>query len=191
MKKRHTVIESAIRLFGSIGFDATTTLKIADEADVMVLLIYHRFKRKHELFKIGLDLAFNEYISRLVELPKNTSTEFQKIANIIDLHFQIIDDLPEQIRMIGTNCPAKLNDSEGMCLKKIKKARKLVLDYISECLKAGISSGEFLKVPVSATANMLVALLNGLLRQSVYQLADPVGVKDASIAFCRRSLIKV
>ena len=102
MEKRHAIIESATRLFGSIGFDATTTLEIADEADVMVSLIYHPFKRKHELFKIGLDLAFNEYISRLVELPIHTPTEFQILANIIDFHFQIIDDLPEQIRMIGT-----------------------------------------------------------------------------------------
>ena len=44
----------------------------------------------------------NEYISRLVELPIHTPTEFQILANIINFHFQIIDDLPEQIRMIGT-----------------------------------------------------------------------------------------
>ena len=157
MEKRHAIIESATRLFGSIGFDATTTLEIANEADVTEPLIYYHFKGKHELFKISLELAFNEYFSRLDELPKHTPTEFQKIANIIDFHFQIVDDLPEQMRMIVTTCPAKLNDSEGMCLKKIKKARKLVMDYISECLKAGISSGEFRKVPVSPTANMLCA----------------------------------
>ena len=188
VEKRHAIIESATRLFGSIGFDATTTLEIANEADVTEPLIYYHFKGKHELFKISLDLAFNEYFSRLVELPKQTPSEFQKIVNIIDLHFQIVDDLPEQMRMIVTTCPAKLNDSEGMCLKKIKKARKLVIDYISGCLKAGISNGEFLKVPVSPTTNTLVALLNGLLRQSVYQLNHTEGVKAATIDFCKRSL---
>ena len=188
MEKRHAIIESATRLFGSIGFDAATTLEIAGEADVTEPLIYYHFKGKHELFKISLDLAFNEYFSRLVELPKHTPTEFQKIANIIDLHFQIVDDLPEQMRMIVTTCPAKLNDSEGMCLKRIKKARKLVMDYISGCLKAGISSGEFLNIPVSPTANTLVALFNGLLRQRVYQLNHTQGVKAATIDFCRRSL---
>jgi hypothetical protein len=93
-----------------------------------------------------------EYISRLVELPKHTPTEFQKIANIIDLHFQIVDDLPEQMRVIATTCPAKLNNPKGMCLKNIKTARKLVMDYICECLKAGITNGEFRKVAVAATA---------------------------------------
>jgi AcrR family transcriptional regulator len=100
-----------------IGFDANTTLKIADGADVMVSLIYHRFKRKRELFKNGLDLAYNEYISRLVELLKHTHTELQQIASIIYLHFQTVVDLPEQMLMIVTTCPAKLNDPNGMCLK--------------------------------------------------------------------------
>jgi AcrR family transcriptional regulator len=188
VEKRHAIIESATRLFGSIGFDATTTLEIADKADVTEPLIYYHFKGKHELFKISLELAFNEYLSRLNELPKKTPTEFQKIVNIINLHFQIVDDLPEQMRMIVTTCPAKLNDSEGMCLNKIKKARSLVMDYISRCLKDGISNGEFLKVPVSPTANTLVALLNGLLRQRMYQLNHTEGVKDATIDFCKRSL---
>ena len=113
MEKRHAIIESATRLVHSLGFDATTTLEIADEADVTEPLIYYHFKEKHELFKISLDLASNEYISRLVELPKHTPTEFQKIANIIDLHFQIVDDFPEQMRMMVTTCPAKLKDPKG------------------------------------------------------------------------------
>jgi AcrR family transcriptional regulator len=86
VKKRQAIIESATRLFGSIGFDATTTLEIADEADVTEPLIYYHFKGKDELFTHSLELAFKEYFSRLDELPKHTSTEFQKIAGLIDLH---------------------------------------------------------------------------------------------------------
>jgi AcrR family transcriptional regulator len=117
VEKRHAIIESATRLFGSVGFDATTTLEIADEADVTEPLIYYHFQGKHELYKISLELAFNEYLSRLIELPKNTPTEFQKIANIIDLHFQIVDDLPEQMRMNVSSCPAKPIDPNNICRK--------------------------------------------------------------------------
>ena len=92
MKKRQAIIESAIRLFGSIGFDAATTLEIADDADVTK----------------PFELAFNEYISQLDELPKYTSTEFQKIAIKIDLHFQIVNYLPEQRRLVVTACRAEL-----------------------------------------------------------------------------------
>ena len=41
MQKRHAIIESAIRLLGSIGFDATTPLEIADEAEVTEPLTYY------------------------------------------------------------------------------------------------------------------------------------------------------
>jgi len=189
VEKRHAIIESAIALFGSIGFDATTTLEIAGEANVTEPLIYYHFKGKHELFTHGLELAFNSYLSRLDELPENTTNEFQKIVNIINLHFRIVDDLPERMRLIVTACPAKLSDPNGSCLKNIEKARKWILDYLCRCLNDGISNGEFHKVPVSATANMLVALLNGLLRQIVYQLHESKGIKVATIEFCQRSLI--
>jgi len=184
-------MQAATVLFGTLGFDATTTLKIANEAAVTEPLLYYYWNGKDELFTHCLELAFNEYISRLVELPKHTPTEFQKIANIIDLHFQIIDDLPEQMRMIVATCPAKLNDPKGICLKNIKKARNLVIDYICGCLKAGITNGEFCNVPISATGNMLVELLNGLLRQKVYQLDRAEGVEDATIEFCRRGLANI
>ena len=188
MKKRQAVVESATRLFGSIGFDGTTTLAIANEASVTEPLIYYHFDSKDELFTLSLDLAFNEYFSRLEELPKNTSTEFQKITNLINLHFKIVDDLPEQARLIVTTCPAKLNDPNNICRKMYSEARKWLSDYIHRCLKAGINTGEFHQLPVSATANMIVALLNGLLRQRAYQLDQTEGVKDATIDFCRRSL---
>jgi len=120
VEKRHAIIESATRLFDSIGFDATTTLEIANEAAVTEPLIYYHFKSKDELFTHSFELAFNEYFARLDKLPKRTSREFQKFANIIDLHFQTVNDLPENFRMILSNFPGKLNDLGGMCLNNIK-----------------------------------------------------------------------
>ena len=55
MQKRHAIIESAIGLFGSIGFNAITTLRIAEDAAVTEPLIYYHFKGKVELFTHCLD----------------------------------------------------------------------------------------------------------------------------------------
>ena len=89
MKKRQAIIESATRLFGSVGYDATTTLEIADEADVTEPLIYYHFNGKSGLFTHSLESAFEAYFSHLDKLPKNSSTEFQKITDLINLHFKI------------------------------------------------------------------------------------------------------
>ena len=64
MKKRQAIIEFATRLFGSVGYDATTTLEIAHEADVTEPLIFYHFKGKSELFTSSLELAFKEYFLR-------------------------------------------------------------------------------------------------------------------------------
>ena len=192
MGKRLAIIQAATALFGSIGFDGTTTLAIADEASVTEPLLYYHFKGKDDLFTHSLELAFNEYFTRREQLPNRTATEFQKITAIIDLHFQVFDDLPEQTRLIIPTCPAKLYDPNNICRKKYAEAWKCMSDYINGCLTRGVKKGEFNKLSISETTHMLLALINGLLRQRVFQLADTDtdGVKNATIEFCRRSLVE-
>ena len=60
MKKRQAIIDSATRLFGSIGFDATTTIKIANEAGVTEPLIYYHFKGKDDLFTRIIEAACSD-----------------------------------------------------------------------------------------------------------------------------------
>ena len=64
MKKRKTIIESAIRHLGPSGFDVTPMLGISYEADGSKPLIYY-------------------LISYLADLPKHTATVSQKIKIII------------------------------------------------------------------------------------------------------------
>lgn len=83
MKKRQAIVESATEPNGSLGCDAATGLEIADEADSFVLV-------------------FNKDISPLDEFPKHTSTGFQKIVNLINLHFKVFNDLLEHRLMVVT-----------------------------------------------------------------------------------------
>ena len=105
------------------------------------------------------------------------------------MHFQIVDELPETMRLIVSSCPAKLYDPESLCGQNYQKARQLLFDYFRECLMRGIKKDEFQKLPVTGTANMLVALINGLLRQLIFKIGDIDGVKEATIEFCRRALL--
>jgi AcrR family transcriptional regulator len=189
MKKIQALIDSAIRLFATQGFDGTTTLEIAKEAEVTEPLIYYHFEGKDDLFVHALETAFSLYLSQLDALFNDSSSEFDKIIDLIEFHFQIVDDLPYIARLVVKACPAKLRDPKGVCRKKHNEARKCLSDYILECLKSGIKSGEFHKLSIPETTHIMIALLNGLLRQRIFQLADTGGVKDATIEFCRRSFL--
>ena len=191
MKRKEKIVESATGLFAVQGFDATTTLQIALKSGVTEPLIYYHFAGKDELFTHILENSFNQYFSKLFDLPKNSTTEFDRITNLFEMHFQIIDELPEMMRLIVSSCPAKLYDPESLCRQHYKKARQLLFDYFKECLMRGIKKDEFHKLPVNGTANMLVALINGLIRQLIFKKGDIDGVKEATIEFCHRALLPI
>ena len=76
-----------------------------------------------------------------------------------------------------------------MCRENVKRWRDRIKSYLTDCLTDGIKSGEFIDVPVQETVNMLIALINGLIRQQVRKMDNLTGVKDAAVAFFRRSLV--
>ena len=188
MKRKDAIVRSATVLFASQGFEATTTLQIAQASQITEPLIYYHFKGKDELFTHILSKAFSFYFERFDALPQNSSSELERIANLFEMHFKIVDELPDLMRLIVTSCPTKLYDPESVCLKNYKKARQVLFNYFSDCLERGIETKEFRQISISGTANMLVALTNGLLRQRIFLFNDTDGVQEATIDFCRVGL---
>jgi AcrR family transcriptional regulator len=190
MGKRQNILRTATALFAHQGFHATTTAQIALEGDFTEPLLYHHFHGKDDLFTQIVSAIFGEYLSRLDALPEDTSTQFEKIENLIAAHFRFVHEMPEEALLITSACPARLNDPEGVCASYYKKARKHLVDYLSGCLKRGVASGEFHDVPVKDSTAMLIALLNGLLRQHSVKLSKLRAPMTTTVKFCRRSLVR-
>lgn len=188
MQKKQALIKAAANLFADQGFNGTTTFQIAKEAQVTEPLIYYHFKGKDELYTHILKSTFDEYFSRLKGLEKKTTTHFEKIENLIDLHFQIVKELPTEVRLILSTCPAKLKDSDGICVRSIERQRNWNVAYLTDCIDNGIKDGEFRKVPVKETVHVLTALINGLVRQMAYGVDDMPEMRAVVVGFCRRSL---
>lgn len=186
--KKQDIIEAATRLFAYQGFEGTTTRQIIAESATSDPLLYYHFKSKDDLYIQIVDAAFKTYFSRLESLPVDTSSEFEKIENLIRLHFNLIGEIPEEIHLAVVTCPAKLNDPRHICARNIKKQRKAMTAYLSDCLKKGRASGEFCQMPVRKTVNLLIAMLNGMLRQRVLGLDKIKGMEKTMIEFCRRGL---
>ncbi len=88
MIKKQAIIDSATRLFGSIGFDATTTIEIANEAGVTEPLIYYHFKGKDDLFTQIISATFSEYFSRIDALENNPISPFGQIQKLIEFQYE-------------------------------------------------------------------------------------------------------
>lgn len=187
--KKHELVRAAIRLFAENGFDGTTTLRIAKAAGVTEPLIYYHFSNKDGLFTYILEQAFTDYFSRLEALPAKSAKSFDRIEAIISLHMDIALEKPEETYLIASTCPARLKDGKHVCAKLINEMRKRTSRYLSECLKEGIEKGEFIKVNVPQTINILMVLTQGLLRQYALGLDQRRGMRKAAVEFCRRSLV--
>jgi len=189
MGKRESVLKAAISLFARQGYDATTTSEIALTAAVTEPTIYYHFNSKDGLFTHILGETFTEYFTRLDALGKVTLTQFEKLENLIDLHFRFVDEFPNETYIIVSACPAKLRDSAHICTQYIEEQRERLTQYLTDCLEKGIKCGEFTPVPVAATTGLLIAMVNGLLRRRGLKLDRIGGLKEATVAFCRRSLV--
>jgi len=190
MSTKQDLVNAVIPLFASQGYEATTTIEMATAACVTEPVIYYHFKNKEGLFTHILLETFAEYFSRLDAIEIETVTQFERIENLINLHFKFIDDFPDQIYLIVSACPAKLKDSAHICAQQTENQRLRLTKYVSDCLEKGIKSGEFTKVNVEATTGFILTSVNGLLRRRSLKLDQIAELKQATIEFCRRSLVK-
>lgn len=198
MKKKQKIIKEAIRLFAEYGFDATTTLKIAEVAHVTEPLIFYHFKNKDGLFVEAIECIFFEYFSRLQALAIKTGSEFENLENLISMHFDYVAEMPNESYLVASVRPARLRDFDDVCTKNINAQRKCLTDFIGGCLERGIRKKEFWDIPVAPTVRLFLSSIMGLMRQeALFPIhsktdhdVDVAELKELTIMFCRRSLVR-
>ena len=189
MEKKQAILKTAARLFANQGFDATTTLQIAREAGVTEPLIYYHFKGKDDLFTQIIKTGFSAYLSRFETLEQGTETPFERIRKLIELQFDIVEAMPDELRLIASACPVRLHDPDGTCAGGIREYQNRHRAYLTRCLTEGTKNGEFEGVPVDETASLLVAYINGIIRYKAMNMGEADNMRQTAIDFCRRSLM--
>jgi len=164
MQKKQAILKTAARLFAAQGFDATTTLQIAREAGATEPLVYCHFKGKDDLFTRIINTTFSIYFSRIDELEKNPDTPFGQIQKLIELQYDIAEEMPDEVQLIASACPARLNDPEDICAGNVKEYRRRLLGYLIRNISDGVGSGVFENVPAEETAIMILSVINGIVR---------------------------
>jgi len=97
--------------------------------------------------------------------------------------------MPDETYMGVTICPAKLKDKKHMCTKMVRRQLDWLKAYLTDCLEKGKKSGEFNRVPVPETVNLIIAMINGRTRQRGLHLEEKNRMRDVTVDFCRRSLV--
>ena len=190
MGKKQTLLKAAIPLFARKGFDATTTLEIATSAGVTEPVIYYNFRNKSDLFATILRQTFDEYFRRLERIDVRNDCQYRQIEQLIDLHFKFLEDFPDETNIIMSACPDRLRESGHICTRLVADQRKRLSAFIGECLTKGIATGEFHTVDVVAVTGLIIAMLNGIMRRRALHLDELEDMREETVTFCKRGLVK-
>jgi AcrR family transcriptional regulator len=187
------IFNSAVRLFASQGYEATTTLKVAREIGISEPAIFYYYKNKTELYTAILEAASSNYLQRLDTILDSNSdadqTAFGALETLIRVHFSIAEQEPQYTRILLRACPTRLQDHENGCMAIYRSILSTLEATTTLILQKGVALREFRPIDIDATANMIIALLKGLMLQQIGALEKLDGVEAATIAFCATGLI--
>jgi len=185
--KKNNIIKAATRFFASQGYDGTTTKAISVKAGVTEPLLYYHFSGKDEIYTSILDSIFSDYFKQVEVLKKETKTIFEKIESLFLIHFTLVKQMPDEMALILSPRPAKLNDPDNIYAKNTKRHKRWLKSFIGDCLKKGIHSGEFNPVQIKETTSIIIMMINEILQKNDYK--DSQTMRESIIDFWRRILV--
>ncbi len=159
--KRVHIINTAIKLFATKGFEGTSIRDLAAAADVNVAMVNYYFGSKEKLFESMVE--HNVAYARGVfdEIAHNPSlSEIEKVEKVIDVYI---------VRMFGNREFHKVMHHE-IQLNQRPELGIAILDVIGKnfiiiksIIEAGIRKKEFKKVDVPLTVASMTGTFNALL----------------------------
>jgi AcrR family transcriptional regulator len=169
------ILESAIKLFSSRGYNKASVDEICREAGISKGAFYHHFESKQALFLALLD----GWLKTI-----DTAIEESKDKTVPETFMLMTEAFPYLFRTAGEGLPMFqefwLQASRD---KKIWEASiapyRRYHKYFTSLIKKGVKEGSFVDVDPELTSRMIVSTAMGLLLQS---LLDPKGADWEKVA---------
>ena len=172
---RTKIMESAIKLFSTNGFNKASVDDICEEAGISKGAFYHHFKSKQELFLALLD-GWLAAIDSAIEASRDKTAP--------ETFTQMTEAFPYIFETAGEGLPMFLEFwLQASRDKKIWEASiapyRRYHKYFTSLIKKGVDEGSFIEVDPELTSRMIVSTAMGLLLQS---LLDPKGANWEKVA---------
>lgn len=168
-EKRRSILSAALRVFARQGYGRTTMEEVAKAAGIGKGTIYEYFTHKDDLFFAVYEQArnaFHETIYREAErqetatgaLTAFVAATLTALGQWQEFGFVLLDFWAEHRR--GAAVDLRFSDIYAFSR-----------EHIAGFIKKGIKSGEFRKVDPALAASALIAALDGLLLQRIFDPA--------------------
>jgi AcrR family transcriptional regulator len=167
MNKREQIVQEAIDLFSTKGYEKTTITDIIKKSDVSRGGFYHHYKDKSEILDDIADMYLEDFSARFEKMRPTHSGNHSELITAV-----FISVIEFKIRQIPEwSILQKLFSFKGnhqIIMKIIKSFEQLLIKIYTDIIESGNSKGEF-KVEYPA-------LLAGLMTRELLQLLSAVQI---------------
>ncbi len=122
--RRKSILDAAIRLFGSCGYYGTTVPMIVAEAKCAIGSFYAHFRNKEDIFVAVLEL-FSQNMAKVIDEARAPQPDpLQKISCAVEALFLYLAENPREARIL-------IVESPGLT-PKLEQVRRTIIRYQTE-----------------------------------------------------------
>jgi len=166
--KKTQIINAAIEVFAKQGLEGGKIADIAKQAGVGKGTIYEYFKSKDAIFSAIENQMVNDGIAQVEQLINSKKSPTEKIEEMTSYNMNIHEAMGDSIiifaEMWAQHSRGQWHGHEKSIFTDMYTSYH---NTIKEILAEGVAIGEFRKMNKDGVATMLLALIDGILWQSV------------------------
>ncbi|HEY5371675.1 MAG TPA: TetR family transcriptional regulator [Hanamia sp.] len=161
MTKKEIIIESAIKLFSTKGFEGTSVREIATDAEVNVAMINYYFGSKEKLFENVVEYRTSFLRGVFSELVNNkTLSQIEKVDFMIEQLIERKFSDAKFSRLLHREMSLELRPQMRNAISNILLRN---IDSVKTIIRNGIKCGEFQSVDIELTVTTVVGTIHYLL----------------------------
>lgn len=184
------IMEAAVHLFSSRGFNGTTTKEIAHEAGIAEGTIFRHFSNKLEILYGVADslmpLIGVETLKKAIEESRELNAE-HALQHIIRNRFELLSEARDIMRIILTEIQYDSHLREVYIDRVYNPIVKMISDFFSERMKNGEFRSVDPKLPTGIMfASIILAIGNQYFFEGLDEDVQPADLADILLDGIRR-----
>ena len=171
VEARQKILDTAARLFSSVGYANTSLSQVAKEARVSKALIFWHFENKEQLFRAALQQSLEPYFINVVS-DLDDLGEVDQIRKLIDLYYEFVSTHLFSVKLVLSLLLRDEKHPDDV-VARIGELFRVYRSLLADIIESGRSKGVFRSgVKPTEDAALIMAALNGILVQGFLQDAS-------------------
>ncbi|MEN1970415.1 TetR/AcrR family transcriptional regulator [Lentibacillus sp. N15] len=160
IKRREKILDCAIHLFASEGYEATTIKKIAESAEVSFGSVFTYFKDKEQLFLASVVEPLKTFSEQVLDFNASTQEPLVELKEMVSKHIQLFAEVKSYLTLVVqvVGQPHRY----PAAFEQLDQFHDQLREKISRLIENGQQKGLLIKQEPMPVATVYTSLLIGI-----------------------------